>query len=283
MRSIAGSYCHCTRSATASPATRRSAADHVLHRDADARHVDRARVRERRSPAPRGRRRGSRSTARGEVTHIRVVRRDRADRVDAGERLADDAARERRRGLVRLARPHGDGRQAQRSGRRCSPCASCRRRGARRSPSARRRRPAASPAHRRPPGRATAPPNTASELANTNFGGAASRRQRSSSRRVASRLTRIPMSKSASACPLTTAARWKTESVSAVSVRAITRGIGEVAGHRTDARIAEVRRGRRRRAARSRGAVCCTPRASVSGRARAAHGRGGRRESRRRR
>ena len=52
-------------------------------------------------------------TARGEVTHIRRRRRDRADRVDAGQRLADDAARERRRGLVRLARPHGDGRQAQ--------------------------------------------------------------------------------------------------------------------------------------------------------------------------
>ena len=46
--------------------------------------------------------------------HLRR-RRDRADRVDAGQRLADDAARERRRGLVRLARPHGDRRQAQRA------------------------------------------------------------------------------------------------------------------------------------------------------------------------
>ena len=52
-------------------------------------------------------------TARGEVTHIRVVARHGADRVDARQRLADDAARERRRGLVRLAGPHGDRRQAQ--------------------------------------------------------------------------------------------------------------------------------------------------------------------------
>ena len=46
-------------------------------------------------------------------THIFVVARDGADRVDAGQRLADDAARERRRGLVRLAGTHGDGRQPQ--------------------------------------------------------------------------------------------------------------------------------------------------------------------------
>ncbi len=73
-------------------------------------------------------------------------------------------------------------------------------------------------------GSGSGPPNTASELANTNFGGAASLRQRSSSARVASRLTRIPMSKSASACPLTTAARWKTVSVSGVTAAAITAG-----------------------------------------------------------
>ena len=64
-------------------------------------HVDRARVRE----AGLGEFAAATScpmirlaiTARGEVTHIAASRRDRADRVDAGQRLADDAARERRR------------------------------------------------------------------------------------------------------------------------------------------------------------------------------------------
>ena len=52
-------------------------------------------------------------TARGDCTHIRVRRRHRADRLDAGQRLADDAARERRGRLVRLAGTHGHRRQAQ--------------------------------------------------------------------------------------------------------------------------------------------------------------------------
>src|SRR5690348_5242 len=56
-------------------------------------------------------------------------------------------------------------------------------------------------------GSGSAPPNTASELAKTSFGGDAHVRQRSSRLRVASTLTRMPTSKSASACPLTTAAR----------------------------------------------------------------------------
>jgi hypothetical protein len=48
-------------------------------------------------------------------------------------------------------------------------------------------------------GSGNTPPNTASELVNTNFGGCASFLQRSSKARVASRLTCMPVSNSASA------------------------------------------------------------------------------------
>ena len=69
-----------------------------------------------------------------------------------------------------------------------------------------------------------APPNTATELANTNRGGCGNARQASSRLRVASRLIRMPSSKSASACPLTIAARWKTVFVSAPNALCITAG-----------------------------------------------------------
>ena len=52
----------------------------------------------------------------------------------------------------------------------------------------------------------------------------------------------MPMSKSASAWPLTTAARWNTESVSGVTRALDHRRVGEVAGDRAHARVAEVRR-----------------------------------------
>ncbi len=93
-----------------------------------------------------------------------------------------------------------------------------------------------------PTGSGSGPPNTASELVNTNLGGAARRRQRSSSSRVASRLTRIPRSKSASAWPLTTAARWNTLSVSAVKRAVDHRRVGKIADDGAHARIAEIRR-----------------------------------------
>ena len=57
------------------------------------------------------------------------------------------------------------------------------------------------------------PPNTATELVKTTRGRLPAARQASSSRRVASTLMRIPRSKSASAIPLTMAARWKIEVV----------------------------------------------------------------------
>ena len=70
------------------------------------------------------------------------------------ERLADDAARERRRGLVRLARPHGDRRQAQLTAVDEALARHVVDEVARRSPFARRTTPAASAARRRAPDRA---------------------------------------------------------------------------------------------------------------------------------
>ena len=62
--------------------------------------------------------------------------------------------------------------------------------------------------------RGMSPPNTATELAKTRRGAVRSRRQASRSACVPSKFTRMPRSKSASAAPLTTAARWKTNPVS---------------------------------------------------------------------
>ena len=88
------------------------------------------------------------------------------------QRLANDAARERRRGLVRLARPDRHRRQAQAAAVDDTPCACSRARASRRPPSARRTRTAASVAGRRARTSGSAPPNTATELVNTNLGGA---------------------------------------------------------------------------------------------------------------
>ena len=86
--------------------------DHLVHADVEPGNVDRACVREagRRRLVADDQVRDHR--ARRRHPHLRI-RRDGADRVHAGERLADDAARERRRGLVRFPRPHGDRRQPQ--------------------------------------------------------------------------------------------------------------------------------------------------------------------------
>ena len=114
IRSIAGSCCHCTRSATASPATRRRARRPCRRprRAMPGTLIERV-WRERAGAGASCPRRRFAITARGEIHPHPRLRRHRADRVDAGERLANDAARERRCRLVRLARAHGDRRQAQ--------------------------------------------------------------------------------------------------------------------------------------------------------------------------
>src|SRR5215472_7863056 len=63
------------------------------------------------------------------------------------------------------------------------------------------------------------PPKAATELAKTRRGGAAQRRAASSTARTPPRFTRMPRSKSASAAPDTTAARWKIASVSGAIAR----------------------------------------------------------------
>ena len=166
-------------------------------------------------------------------------RRHRAVDVDARKWLADDAARERRGGAIGLARPHDDRRQAQ-----ASPVEIALARHVVDQQFADRLLRAVGRlrrqcAHRRVPGRAARRRTPRASSRRRASAVAASARQRSSSRRVASRLARMPMSKSASACPLTTAARWNTDSTPPVKRRCDRRRIGEVSELHPHARVVD--------------------------------------------
>ncbi len=144
---------------------------------------------------------------RGDATQMRASRTDRTDRVLSIQRLADDAAGKRRRGRVGPAGTHGDRRQPQRSAvdESLARVVGDQQFADRLFDSVRRLRIERGRVVEHVGG--SSPPNTATELVNTMRGRLPAARHSSSSVRVASTLMRMPRSKSASAMPLTIAAR----------------------------------------------------------------------------
>ena len=182
--------------------------EHLADGDVDRGQVEREPAAELLDGSPRRRRSGRRPCAPASVSGCETVAGDRADRLLAGERLADDAGEERGGGAVRPAGPHGHRHQPRRAavdealarvvGDQVLADQLVRAVGG-------LRRGQGVVGDEVGQGRDGSGPNTATELENTSRAGCRRRtvaaRRASSRARVVSRLERRPRSKSASHSP----------------------------------------------------------------------------------